>query len=143
MQPTQPIVASLHALAWLAGRWTGQDGTDRFEETWSAAQEGMMLGMFRLFRQGAPRFYELLALAAEGNGLVFRFRHFDAQLVGWEERSEPLVFDLVELDDGVASFAERGRPRWMRYAREAGDVMVVSFATETGPTGDAFRFTRA
>jgi hypothetical protein len=142
MQPTQPVAASLDALAWLSGRWIGQDETDRFEETWTAAQDGMMLGMFRLARDGAPRFSELLSLAAEGDGLVFRFRHFDAQLVGWEERTEPLVFDLVGLDGGGASFAERGRPRWMRYGRETGDVMIVSFATEAGPTGDAFRFTR-
>jgi hypothetical protein len=143
MQPTRPIAASLDSLAWLSGRWTGQDEADGYEETWSAAQGGMMLGMFRLFRDDAPRFYELLSLAAEGGRLVFRFRHFDPQMVGWEERTEPLVFDLVALDAGDATFAERGRARWMRYAREPGDALLVSFATETGPTGDAFRFTRA
>jgi hypothetical protein len=143
MQSTQPIAASLDALAWLSGSWTGQRDTDRFEETWSSPQGGMMLGMFRLLRDGAPRFYELLALATEGDRVVFRFRHFDPQMVGWEERTEPLVFDLVALDEGGASFAERNVARWMRYAREPGDVMLVSFATEAGPTGDAFVFTRA
>lgn len=143
MLPTRPISASIDAFDWLRGRWTGQAGTDWFEETWSAAQDGTMLGMFRLLRDGAPRFYELLALAAEGERLVFRFRHFDPLMVGWEERTQPLVFDLVALDEGGTSFAERGRHRWMTYAREPGEVMVVSFATEAGPTGDAFRFTRA
>ena len=102
-----------------------------------------MLGMFRLASDGAPRFYELLALTAEGERVVFRFRHFDPLMVGWEERTQPLVFDLVALDEGGASFAERDKARWMRYARESGDVLLVSFATEVGPTGDAFRFTRA
>jgi hypothetical protein len=130
-------------MAWLTGRWVGRNGTDWFEETWSDARNGMMLGMFRLVREGAPRFYELLALAAEDEHLVFRFRHFDAQMVGWEERTEPLVYDLVALDEGGATFAERGQSTWMRYAREPADVMLVSFATEAGPTGDDFRFTRA
>ena len=83
MQPSRPVTGSLDGMAWLRGRWTGQHATDAFEETWSVAQHGMMLGMFRLFRDGEPRFYEILALAAEGEGLVFRFRHFDPQLLGW------------------------------------------------------------
>jgi hypothetical protein len=143
MLRTRPISASIESFDWLRGRWAGQVGADWFEETWNGAQGGTMLGMFRLLRDGAPRFYELLALTAEGGRVVFRFRHFDPLLVGWEERADPLVFDLVALDEGRTSFAERGRRRWMTYARESGEVMVVSFATEAGPTGDAFRFTRA
>jgi Domain of unknown function (DUF6265) len=142
MLPTAPIRAPLDAFEWLSGRWTGESGTDRFEEAWSAPQHGTMLGMFRLFRAGAARFYELLALATEGDGLAFRFRHFDPDMVGWEERAEPLVFDLVQLDDERALFAERHRTRWMTYRREGDDRLVVSFATESGPSADEFHFVR-
>jgi hypothetical protein len=76
MHPTLPIAASLDAMAWLSGRWTGQDGTD------------------------------------------------------------------LALDRERATFAARAQTRWMVYTRESADVMLVSFATEAGPTGDEFRFTR-
>jgi hypothetical protein len=144
MHPLQPIRASVDALAWLAGRWVGDDEDARFEETWSEPRDGVMLGMFRLFRDGAPRFYELLALAGEEDRLVFRFRHFDPELVGWEERAAPLIFDLVQLEGGGAVFSERDRApaRWMTYRRDEGDGLVVAFATDAGPAADEFRFVR-
>jgi hypothetical protein len=42
------------------------------------------------------------------DGLVLKIKHFGPGLVGWEEKGEWKLFDLVELADGKAVFAERG-----------------------------------
>lgn len=148
-RPTRPaelIPATIAVMAWLAGRWTGIHGeSDLIEEQWSAPAGSGMVGMFRATREGSPRFYELLALDSDGDGLVFRFRHFDRALVGWEEREAPLVWDLVELATERAVFLKRGEQRWMTYRRDGEGGLAVYFE---GPDGqhadeDEFRFVRA
>ena len=48
-----------------------------------------MIGMFRAIADGRPRFYELIALDADGEAVVCRFRHFNRDLTGWEEKDAP------------------------------------------------------
>ena len=55
--------------------------------------------MFRAITGGRPRFYELIALDVEGEGLMCRFRHFNRDLTGWEEKDAPLELDLVALTE--------------------------------------------
>lgn len=145
MHPSQPIRASVDALAWLSGRWVGVDGTDRLEEVWTEPESGMLLGMFRWHRDGAARFYELLAVEPEATGLVFRIKHFDPGLKGWEEKDEAVTLDLVARSDDEAVFRKRGEARWMVYRREvATDELLCWFETETSPhaAGDEFRYAR-
>ena len=131
-------------MAWLAGRWIGTHGADVIEEQWSAPGGSAMMGMFRAISDGAPRFYELLTLDTHGAGLVFRFRHFDHDLVGWEERDAPLILDLVELTAAQAVFHRRGTERWMTYRHSGADHLTVFFE-EDGATHDPaeeYRFAR-
>jgi hypothetical protein len=145
MHPIAPIHASVDDLAWLAGRWLGQDAADRLEEVWSAPHAGMMLGMFRWHRGSEPRFYELLSIEPdETGGVVFRIKHFDPGLVGWEERDEAVTLDLVELSGSEAIFLKRGEARWMVYRLEGATYLVCWFETEDSPhaPGDEFRYAR-
>jgi hypothetical protein len=146
MHPTQPIAAVADDLAWLTGRWLGAGGADRIEEVWSEPHAGMLLGMFRWHRNGQARFYELMVVEPEGSGLVFRIKHFDPGLRGWEEKDESVALDLVELTDGQATFLKRGEERWMVYRLEPGaDELIAWFETEAQPhqPGDEFRYSRA
>ncbi len=43
MHPIAPICAAVDDMAWLAGRWLGEDATGRLEETWSEPHAGMIL----------------------------------------------------------------------------------------------------
>ncbi|MGH2456667.1 MAG: DUF6265 family protein [Candidatus Limnocylindria bacterium] len=144
MLPTEPIRATIDDLVWITGRWHGERGTDRYEETWAEPSGGSMLGMFRLQRDGEPRFYELLAIGSENGGAVFRFRHFDPALVAWEERDAPLTFDLVATAEAQAVFAQRDARRWLTYRIEPDGGLLVAFDTGTAPrsAGDEFRFRR-
>lgn len=142
--PTEPISAGIDAFAWLSGRWSGHHGPDEIEEQWSGAAGDGMIGMFRAITNGRPRFYELIALDAEGEGLVCRFRHFNRDLTGWEEKDAPLELDLVALTEQNAVFLRRGKERWMTYRREPDDRLTVFFE---GPDGqhdpnDEYRFAR-
>lgn len=145
MHPSQPIEASVDALAWLSGRWVGADGPNRLEEVWTAPEAGMLLGMFRWLRDGAPRFYELMSVEPEVTGLVFRIKHFDPGLKGWEEKDDAVTLDLVACSEDGAVFLKRGERRWMVYRREAetGELLCW-FETEASPhaAGDEFHYSR-
>jgi hypothetical protein len=146
MHPTEPMAAPIEALAWLSGRWIGSGTEDRIEETWTEPHAGMLLGMFRWHRLGQPRFYELLAVEPGDAGPVFRIKHFDPGLNGWEEKDEAVTLDLVSLENDAAVFLKRGEQRWMVYRLEAeGGQLACWFETEASPhvAGDEFRYSRA
>ncbi|HEV7200867.1 MAG TPA: DUF6265 family protein [Candidatus Limnocylindria bacterium] len=142
--PTQPIRADIQALAWVSGRWVGSHGADTIEEQWSAAAGGGMMGMFRAITDSHPRFYELITFDPEGEGLVCRFKHFNRDLSGWEEKDEALTLDLVALTETDAVFLRRGAERWMTYRRAAADRLVVFFenAEDGHDPDDEYRFDR-
>jgi Domain of unknown function (DUF6265) len=143
-QPDQPISAIIDEMTWLTGRWVGTHQADTIEENWSAPAGGAMMGMFRALRDGAPRFYELITLDAEGAGLVCRFKHFDRDLTSWEEKDAPLTLDLVGLRADGAVFLRRGSRRWMTYGRDGADRITVFFQSEgeTHDPEDEYRFAR-
>jgi hypothetical protein len=101
--------------------------------------------MFRWHQDGAPRFYELLTLEADGDRLIFRIKHFAPGLVGWEEKDQAVTLDLVSLREGEAVFLKRGEERWMVYQSQpdSGELWAW-FDTGTDPhqAGDEFRYSR-
>lgn len=99
-----PRGATVEDLAFLAGHWRGEGLGGEVEETWSPPLAGEMLGSFRLIRNGAPSFYEILVLSREDDRIVMRIKHFNPGLLGWEEKDESLAFPLIEVRDGTAWF---------------------------------------
>jgi hypothetical protein len=91
-------------MAWLAGHWTGEALGGVSEEIWSPARGGVMLGMYRLLKNDAPVFYELLTISEREGSLVLRLKHFNADLTGWEEKVDVREFPLVAKRDGVLHF---------------------------------------
>jgi HEAT repeat protein len=141
---TTPILGSVDNLTWLTGNWHGQRGEDVIDEHWSAPAAGMLMGMFRWLRGGEVWFYELIAVETEGEGLVFRIKHFYPGMKGWEEKDESVTFDLVSLGDGEAAFFKRGgkEPKWMVYRRVDEGTLVSWFEGEEGThkEKDEFRY---
>jgi len=129
-RPDQPIPASIGDMGWLTGRWLGTHKTDVIEEQWSAPAGGAMMGMFRALADGTPRFYELITLDADGAGIVCRFKHFDRDMSGWEEKDAPLTLDLVAHEADQEVFLRRGARRWMTYRRDGADRIAVFFENE-------------
>ena len=80
--------AEIHQIDWIAGHWKGEAFGGHVEEVWSKPAGGAMMGMFRLVQGDEVGFYELLTLLEEDGSLVFRLKHFNSDLTGWEEKNE-------------------------------------------------------
>ena len=149
--PPSPGLAAaadpLDAVAWLAGSWRGERGDEALEETWFPPADGTMVGLFRWLKGGELYLYELMSFEAAEGGLVLKIKHFGPGLVGWEEKAEWKLFDLVGVEDGKAVFAERGdevEHTRVTYRPEGESAMVATFEEVRGgePMVLTFRYRR-
>ncbi|MFN7928186.1 MAG: DUF6265 family protein [Blastocatellia bacterium] len=67
-QERQPTVQDL---AWLTGCWEGATGKRQYDETWSKAAGGTMLGIGRTVVDGKTTEYEFMRIHQEADGLYF------------------------------------------------------------------------
>lgn len=96
--------ATLDQVAWLAGHWVGEGLGGVSEELWSPPAGGAMMGTYRLLKDGAPVFYELLLLVEENGTLILKLKHFDPDLTGWEEKADFVDFPLVAIEADAVHF---------------------------------------
>jgi len=96
--------ATLADMKWLTGHWVGEAFGGKTEELWTAAAGANMAGLYRLVKGEKTIFYELMAVTEVDGSLVFRLKHFDADLTGWEEKAEVRSFPLVAKRDGAMLF---------------------------------------
>jgi hypothetical protein len=136
-QKSEP--ASIEDMAWYAGQWCGNGLGGLNEEIWSIPRAGVMMGMYRLIKDGKPVFYELLTMLEEKGSLVIRLKHFHPDLKGWEEREESEEFAFVARRDGRMYFDG------MTIERSGADAVTVYLAIEHKDgkvTEESFRYTR-
>lgn len=96
--------STIAEMSWLSGQWTGNALGGISEEIWSEPKNGVMMGMYRLVRDGKPIFYEFLTLQEENGSLMIRVKHFNPDLTGWEEKNKTVDFPFVEKTRGVLHF---------------------------------------
>lgn len=94
--PANAPKATLADAALLVGHWQGEFLGGQAEELWLPAAGGALVGMFRLHEAGQAQFYELMTVTEEDGTLVMRLKHFHADMKGWEEKDERVVFRLVK-----------------------------------------------
>jgi hypothetical protein len=87
--------AKIADMAWLAGTWRGTGLGGESEEVWSEPREGVMMGMYRMHKDGKPIFYEFLTLSESEGALMMRLKHFHANFVGWEEKDRTVDFPFI------------------------------------------------
>ena len=87
--------ATIEDAAWLAGRWVGTGFGGQMEESWTPPIGGQMVGHFRYWREGAPQFYEFLMMDVVEGGVRMRVKHFNPDMVGWEEKDGWVTFEPV------------------------------------------------
>ena len=112
--PTLTVLASddarLAPLAWLTGTWIGNEGERSYEEHWTPARGGTILGIHREVLDGETRFFEYLRIEVSPDGI-----QYVAQPLG----SRPTSFRLESHDERSATFSS-GREDWpqvLRYER--------------------------
>src|SRR5690606_25213155 len=101
-----PPPATVDELTWLAGIWIGDGiGGAPATEVYSPPGGGSVAGHFvQEDGQGGIAFFELLQIAEVDGSLVYRLKHFDGALAGWEERDENVSFPLVAAEKNALYF---------------------------------------
>jgi hypothetical protein len=113
--------ANIADLGWLAGHWVGKGLGGRATEVYSAPAGGQIVGHFgSQDKDGSVRFYELMTIAAKGNSLTYRIKHFNPDMTGWEAKDTFVSFDLVATEPHVWYFDG------MTIRRTAADAMTVT-----------------
>lgn len=85
---------------WLVGHWIGDGFGGVSEEMWAPAVDGVMMGMYRNVQDGKVNFYEFINLSANGISL----KHFNADLIGWEDKEGMVKFKLLDYDENTLVF---------------------------------------
>jgi hypothetical protein len=147
--PAEPLLTpTVNDLAWLAGTWVGERRGEAIEEHWSEPAAGAIMGMFRWLRQEKGVLYEFMTLEpGENGGVVLRIKHFNAGLVGWEEKDQSTVFALVahEADNYVFRHPKQdASPLYLVYQPiEEGGLLVYFDSDDATPDPESgFRYVR-
>jgi hypothetical protein len=96
--------ANLEVVKWLSGHWRGEAFGGLIEEVWSAAVGGSMMGAFKLVVENKVQFYEIETISEENQSLIFRLKHFNKDLKGWEEKDQTIDFKLVKVTENKVYF---------------------------------------
>ena len=136
--PPQTVV-TIDDAAWLAGRWVGEGFGGQMEEAWTPPVGGQMVGHFRYWRDGQPQFYEFLMMDVVDGGVRMRVKHFNPDMVGWEEKGEWITFEPVSAAPDALIF------NGLAIRREGADRIVMTLRLRRGETvsEEILRFQRA
>lgn len=142
-----PGDAKVEDLAWLEGTWRMSRGEDEREERWSAPLGDGLVGTFRWLRSSRAWMYEIMTISKDEDRIVFRLKHFDRKLAGWEEKDEALTYPMTKIEPNRVVFEnpERDHPRRFVYHQPASDILLVSLEgyKDGKATVEEFRFSRA
>lgn len=131
--------ATVDELAWLAGSWIGEGLGGTVREVYSPPMGGIMTGHFIYQRGDEPGFFEILSIAEVDGSLVYRLKHFNPDLTGWEEKGEVVEFPLVDREDDAFFF------NGLTIRKEGEDGMVAAVRIDRGDAGigeAVFRYRR-
>ena len=130
---------SIEDAAWLSGRWVGEGFGGQMEEAWAPPVGGQMVGHFRYWRDGQPQFYEFLMMDVVDGGVRMRVKHFNPDMIGWEEKAEWVTFEPVSAGPDALIF------NGLEIRREGADRIVMTLRLRRGETvsEEILRFQRA
>lgn len=104
MNDKKESITSFEDIEWLVGFWEGEAFGGNFEEVWLPATAGSMCGTFKLKTNNAVSFYEIFIITFDSTGPVLRLKHFNADLTGWEEKDEVVLFSYLGGDANEIRF---------------------------------------
>lgn len=97
--------ATLKDIAWIAGHWKCEAFGGTAEEICLPASGGSMSGIFKSVVKGKTNFYEIFSFIEENNTLILKLKHFNDNLIGWEEKGKTIDFKLVKLEKDKVYFS--------------------------------------
>ena len=127
--------------AYMSGHWVAANGED-YEEGWFPPKGGIMSGMFRWPNAGGSGRYllELLTIAEEADGIVFRFKYFDPEITASVE-GEANTYELIDYKPNCATFelvTERtGVPEVVNYCSPDENTLLARVVKRGMPIAEA------
>ena len=100
-----PPASTLEDASWLAGAWTGTAFGQKFEEVWTPASAGSMVGLFKLMGEDGVNMYEIMLLTVDDGRLSLKVKHFNPDFTAWEEKGDFVNFKLVKKEPDALHFA--------------------------------------
>jgi len=93
-----------------------------------------MVGTFRVVKDGDAVFYEFWVIEVEGGKAIFKMKHFDRGLLGWEEKA-----DVVRLTSTVGPgqdvvFSKPDGSLTLRYERKGDELVSTLRRVKDGNT---------
>jgi len=90
--------ASASDMDWMAGSWTGEAFGGSVKEVWAKSEGGAMMGTFSLVTKSKPVFYEFMLFSELDESFALRLKHFNPDMVGWEEKDKFITFRFIKRD---------------------------------------------
>lgn len=145
LAPVAAAAADLDALAFLEGRWRGDDGLV-FEEIWTGAEGGVMTAMARGVADGRLAVLEYIVVTQEEDAVVMRFKHYRADFSTWETDG-PIELRLTAADPNDVTFTADPPSEGVasvRYRMTGADTLQadVDLVEEDGPRSFSLVFDR-
>ncbi len=102
-----------------------------------------MVGTFRVVKTDAAVFYEFWAIEVEDGKAVFKMKHFNRGLAGWEEKNDVVRLVMTVKGEGKVVFANADDSLSLTYEGK-GDELTGTLRRGKGDAAklDAFRFHR-
>lgn len=130
-QKTDP---ALQPLTFLSGRWTSDSAEGQEEEYWSQATGRSMVGTFRVLKDGDAVFYEFWVIEVEDGRAIFKMKHFDRGLVGWEDKTDVVRLTLFVSDGQDVLFSKSDGSLSLRYQRNGDELVSTLRRVKDGKT---------
>lgn len=90
--------ASASDMDWITGTWEGKAFGGSVKEVWTKSEGGSKMGMFSLVKDDKPVFYEFMMFYVEDEQLSLRLKHFNPDMIGWEEKDKFVTFRFLKRD---------------------------------------------
>jgi len=130
--PVEPARATIADVSWIAGTWSGLNGTVTVEERWTPPASGSMLATGRLLRGSTQTSYEFLCIVERNGGLVYKALP--------DGRTDPTDFVLTDMSASSATFRNpiHDFPQVIRYARRDDGSLETTISATDGSRARSF-----
>ncbi len=133
-QTEKKLEPKLENISWISGNWTAEAFGGIAEENWSEPNGDSMMASFRVIRDGKVMFYEIEIIRQLEDSLVLQLKHFNNDLVGWEEKAETVDFPLIAVYPDKVVFDG------MSFEKTGKKTMTVTVAMDNDDKKEKLRF---
>ncbi len=93
-----------------------------------------MVGTFRVLKGGDAVFYEFWVIEVENDKAIFKLKHFNRGLLGWEEKADTVRLTLSVSDLQDVSFSKPDGSLSLRYQRNGDELVSTLLRVKNGKT---------